>query len=177
MNTRMRWIVFVICITISGKAHVSRIHYNDVSFSDLNAKAPVVLVVEKKDNEYKEHSIEVVKDGKTYPPFTYFSNKFVVLEVLRGDKIKKDDVIDVYPANLGSKLHMHTLYVVDGIMKSPIFMRYKPIHDLKDRKSFIIFLARTNKDELAYYCINSVEGIELKNKISPTLNNKDIENE
>ena len=165
MKPESKWMAFILLFIFSGEAQVSRIHFSELSLSDLHTGSEIILIVERSGDKPLEHSVEIKKSGKTYPPFIFLSERFIVKEILKGKDLVKDRLIDVFPPNLSTDEHMHRLYVTEGVMKSPLFERYSPTEYKDNNKPFIIFLRTSGENGFAYSCINAVEGIGLKEKL------------
>ena len=169
LKAKLNYVVIYFLILFSSEAQVSQNSYETIRFSELNTFSPVVVVVKRHPQPTVNKSIEVIDNGKSYSPLNISVNKFIVDEVLRGDNIAKQDEIIVYPAGFDNMLDIHKRYVIDGMSTSPLYDQYEPqAYNEKDDK-FILFITFTAENQLAYYCLNSVEGLVFKDRVSDSM--------
>ena len=160
--------VFLILMVFSREGFVSKIFNSEVTFSEVNSMARVVVIVKQQPLESILKSYKVVEKGKSYPDFNFRVNKFEVVEVLRGEDVKANDVIEVYPPDFDRLLKNHSRYVINKMSISSSFDFYSPQAFNKDDDLYILFLTFTKDNHLVYFCADSFDGLSLKSIVSPS---------
>jgi hypothetical protein len=139
--------VFILLFLAQG-GHVTQTFYEDVPLKDLVRNANVIVVVNKRDPFVAHESIPILPPPgreikREIPPFTKTTYHFTVVDVLKtNEPIPKGLPLNVSPANEEDNLHIHKLYYIDNIGKSPIYDRYSPSRGFSFEKAdtMILFL-------------------------------------
>ena len=155
----------LLIITYSKDAFVSQDFINDVAFEFIDNYSSVVLVVENK-TETSER-VAVTHKGNDYPDFKYSKDLFSVVKILRNEgEMTIGSEIEALPADFDVNLEIHKDYVIKGMSRSPSLNHYKPVAYKPDHSRYIIFLTTTDDGRLAYYCFQSIEGLEYEKQVS-----------
>jgi len=147
--------LLIIAGLAGSEAHTGRTFYDDVTLAQVVEGADAIVVATPADPPRRTATFPV--KGKPEEPFSYAVQRYVVVEIAHEAGTSKSQkpaltggaTIEVYGANLQGQLHVHELYVAQGVSKSPIYSRYEPTpatDDAADADARRVLLIRRGQD-------------------------------
>lgn len=121
-SLRRAWLVLLLA---ASAASANQVSYHGVPLESVLASSDVLVVQHGAELRTRKISIDVATAKKPKaPPYVYVETRYVVDEVLKGDKALVGKELWVKPANWADGLELHKAYYLEGMGESPIYSRY-----------------------------------------------------
>lgn len=123
-SSRRAWLVLLLGLAASA-ASANQVSYHGVPLESVLATSDVLVVQSGPEPRTRKITVEIATAKKPKaPPYVYVETRYVVDEVLKGDKALVGKELWLKPANWGDGLELHKAYYLEGMGESPIYSRY-----------------------------------------------------
>lgn len=123
-SSQRAWLVLLLA---ASAASANQTSFRGVPLESVLTTSDVLVVQNGPEPRTRKITVEVAtaKQPKA-PPYVYVETRYLVDEVLKGDKALVGKELWVKPANWADGLELHKAYYLEGMGESPIYSRYTP---------------------------------------------------
>lgn len=139
---------------------MSQSYPSEVSLSGLVRRSPLIIEVRAYGLAVTHKKIHIHATDKQCPPFEFPVEHYSVVSVLKGKKIKSNDLVDVLPEDIEQKLERHKAYYLFGLAISSQYEIYKGSLFNEDAESKIIFIEPREDGYYEYVMYGAYERLE-----------------
>jgi hypothetical protein len=149
-------------------------HHEEVTLEQALPRSTLVFIAAPASPASRTVSISIAPPGKSeeqFPPYRQVLQRYTVREVLwsQSEAPEKGTVLELAPADSGTRLSVHKKYYLEELRKIPIYTYYAATVPPAEGAKEVIVLATSSSDGYEFAAAGSIEGLGARAKVQALL--------